>query len=274
MTIQPLLPASGYTGWRYLQRTLETQQSRMQSTAAAQRDEAYFREKIGAVTSAADLVADRRLLKVALGAFGLQDDLNSRYFIRKVLEEGTTASDSLANKLTDKSYAALSAAFGFDLETPNTATEGFADSILTKYAVRQFETAVGEQDDNLRLALNARRELGELASASSSDATKWYSIMGSSPLREVFETAFGLPSSFGSLDIDLQMKTLRERAKSIFGSSDIAQFTNEASVEKLVRTFLLRAQINEGVSTASSPALAILQAGQSTAGSILQLLIR
>ena len=39
--------------------------------------------------SAADLVADRRLLKVALGAFGLEGEIDKKAFIRKVLEEGT-----------------------------------------------------------------------------------------------------------------------------------------------------------------------------------------
>ena len=50
---------------------------------------------------------------VALGAFGLQDDLPNRFFIQKVLEGGTLSTDSLANKLSDPRYAALAKAFGF-----------------------------------------------------------------------------------------------------------------------------------------------------------------
>ena len=38
------------------------------------RDTEYFQEKISSITSAEELVSDRRLLTVALGAFGLQDD--------------------------------------------------------------------------------------------------------------------------------------------------------------------------------------------------------
>ena len=38
---------------------------------------------------------------MALGAFGLQDDINNRYFIRKILEEGTTNEDALANRFSD-----------------------------------------------------------------------------------------------------------------------------------------------------------------------------
>lgn len=42
-------------------------------------DEAYFRAKIGSVKTAEQLVSDRRLLKVALGAFGLEADINNRF---------------------------------------------------------------------------------------------------------------------------------------------------------------------------------------------------
>ena len=65
------------------------------------------------MTSAADLVADRRLLKVALGAFGLEGEIDKKAFVRKILEEGTADPASLANRLTDKSYYKLAEAFGF-----------------------------------------------------------------------------------------------------------------------------------------------------------------
>ncbi len=48
---------------------------------------AYFEANIGKVETAADLVGDRRLLKVALGAFGMDGEIDKRAFLRKVLEE-------------------------------------------------------------------------------------------------------------------------------------------------------------------------------------------
>ena len=83
------------------------------SDRALKRDTEYFRENIGRVETAEDLVSDRRLMSVALGAFGLQDDIDNRYFIRKVLEEGTTNKKTLANRFADKRYKELSEAFGF-----------------------------------------------------------------------------------------------------------------------------------------------------------------
>lgn len=270
MTIAPVLPFAGYAGWRYLQRTLEDQQARVASSATHQRDEAYFRDRIGTVTTAEDLVGDRRLLKVALGAFGLDDDIGSKAFIRKVLEGGT-ASGSLASRLSNKAYAQLSAAFGFDGVLPKTLNDGFADGILAAYSERRFEVAVGEQNNDLRLALNAQRELSKLAAGSSSDNTKWYTIMGSTPLRNVFETAFGLPDAFGTLDIDRQLTMLKQKAETYLGSSAVTQFTDPDRVEELVKLFTLRSTAT--ATSATSPALTLLQ-GTGSAGSLFQYLIR
>lgn len=270
MTIAPLLPLSGYAGWRYLQRTLLEQQARVAASTTTQREETYFREKIGGVTSAADLVADRRLLQVALSAFGLEEQIDSKALIRQVLEGGTTDSDALANRLNNKAYAALAEAFAFDGETSAIAEEGFADRILRSYETQTFQNAVTEQNETLGLALNAQQEIAALAETGSSDATKWYSILASSSLREVFETAFGLPDTFGAIDIDRQVTMLRRKAEQHFGSSEVAQFTDPEALERLVRQYVIRASAEEVA--ASSPALTILQ-GRSSSSSLLEILL-
>ena len=280
MSFAPVIPLSGYSGWTFLQRTLDSQKQAFTSSPENLRDEAYFRQNIGKVETAEQLVSDRRLLKVALGAFGLGDDINNRFFIQKVLQGGTEDSSALANKLADKAYARLSAAFGFAEEAgPSTQSDGFADTILTAYNDRQFEIAVGEQDETLRLAMNARRELSALASATSSDNTKWFNIMGSTPLREVFETALGLPSSFASLDLDQQLNTLRSKTDALLGDGEISQFSDADQLDALIRRYLVRAQAESGSYSLLTPgagALQLLQgataSGSGQASSLLSLL--
>ena len=113
MSFQPTIPLGGVAGWTFLKRTLATQKSAHAASSQLDREAIYFREKIGTIKTAEDLVADRRLLRVALGAFGLSGDLNNRFFIRKVLESSALDTKSLANKLSDKRYGELSPAFGF-----------------------------------------------------------------------------------------------------------------------------------------------------------------
>ena len=154
---------------------------------------------------------------MALGAFGLESEIDKKAFIRKVLEEGTTDPASLANRLTDKSLDKLAAAFGFgDAGGARTGEAGFAAKIVAAYKTRAFEAAVGEADNNMRLAMNFRREIAELAKGA--EGGSWFAVLGSKPLREVFEKAFGLPSQFGQIDIDQQREVLRDKT-----SADVRQ---------------------------------------------------
>lgn len=264
MTFSPVLPLGGYAGWTFLKRTIDAQKATFSASPALKRDEDYFREKIGSINTAQELVSDRRLLKVALGAYGLDADINAKFFIRKVLEDGTLKDGALANKLADKQYQKFSAAFGFgNFSVPNTKLSDFADKILGDYETRQFEIAVGQQNDDMRLALNAERELGALAGRSSTEDTKWFTVMGSGPLRKVFEAAFGLPKSFASIDLDQQLSIFKEKSEKVFGDSDIAQFTDPGKLDNLLRRFLIRSDMMATVSPFAKGATA-LQLLQST----------
>lgn len=262
MTFQPTVPGGGLAGWAFLKRTQPAQQAAFDATAQARREASYFRDRIGNIRKAEDLVGDRRLLSVALTAFGLEGDINNRFFIRKVLEEGTTANDALANKLTDKRYRALAAAFGFgEAAGARTGQAGFADRILTDWRSRRFETAVGQTNNDLRLAMNAERELTRIASGSGSDATKWFIVMGNAPLRQVMERALNLPASVGRLDVDRQLQVFRERSQAVFGSAELSQFAAPARTETLVRRFLLQSDVVSTRQASGSAALQLLQSG-------------
>lgn len=240
MTFAVTLPLSGYAGWTFLQRTRARQEAALAADPAQQRAEAYFRDRIGTVKTADQLVKDRRLMQVALGAFGLSDDLGKTYFIRKVLADGTGDKTDLANRLSDKRYSELSKSFQFDKATPATQASGFADTIVKAYRSQKFQEAVGTANESMRLALFAEEQLPQLAEKSVSDAAKWYSVIGSTALSKVFQGAFGLPSSFATIDVDLQVTMLERKAKQVLGTSSPTQFTDGAKVEKLIKLFLLR----------------------------------
>ena len=262
MTYQPIVPSSGLTGWNFLNRTMDSQLDAFENSPSIKRDTDYFREKIGEVTTAEELVSDRRLLSVALGAFGLQDDIGNKYFIQKVLEDGTSDTEALGNKLSDKRYLAFSEAFGFGEEGPSlNQEEGFADQIIEQYHSRQFEVAIGNQDDDLRLALNMDRDLEDVASQSTTENTKWFSIMGNPPLRSVFETALNIPASAGQLDLDQQLEIFKEHSERTFGDSDPAVFTSQDMRDDLAETFLLRSQIADGQGAMSSASIALTLLG-------------
>ena len=264
MTFSPIVPFGGYSGWTFLKRTLPVQRASFDATAVAKREQEYFRKTIGKVNSADDLVADRRLLQIALGAHGLDNDINNKYFIRKVLADGTLNDKALSNRLANKQYEKLSAAFGFgDFSTPRSKLSDFADKTFALYNERQFEAAVGAQNGDFRLALNAERELPALARKSGTEDTLWYTVLGNIPLRRVFEGALGLPRSFGSIDLDQQLSTMKTRLQSRFGSDSLRQFSDPARIETLVRRFLVQSDVAtaSAQSSRSASALQLLQAG-------------
>lgn len=264
MSFQPVAPFTGLAGWTYLKRTGAAQMQALVSSGQVSRDADYFRQKIGSVKTADELVGDRRLLKVALDAFGLSSDIDNRYFIRKVLEDGTLSPDALANKLSDKRYLKLSKAFGFgDFATPRTQLSHFPEEVLRSYRTASFEAAVGGLNNDLRLALNADRELPSIAASAASENGKWYAVMSAAPLRQVVQTAFGLPQSFVTLDLDRQLAALKVSAERYLGTSDPAAFTEGATRERLLGLFFARsaASPTTAQTTGQTAALALLRGG-------------
>ena len=246
MTFQPIVPFQGFAGWKFLQRTIETQQNAFNSSVQVNRITDGFRERISAIKSADDLIGDRELLQVALGAYGLEEDINNRYFIKKVLEEGTLDESSLANRLSDKRYFELSKAFGFgDFSTPNTALSSFAETIIARFEQKSFETAVGSVDPNMRLALNYSNQLSEVVDSTSNRDAQWFSIMGNPPLRKVVEAALGLPDSIGAIDIDQQLQAFKSGSQRVFGTDNVADIANREDEEKMIRLFMLRSQVQQ-----------------------------
>lgn len=262
MTFQPIIVGSGLVGWQFLKATQERQQAVFETSPALQRDTEYFAAEISNISTAEELVSDRRLLRVALGAFGLQDDINNRAFIERILADGATDPEALANRMTDDRYKELTRAFQFDNPFgPRTTRSTFADEIITKFNAQEFEVSVGNQDETLRLAMNLERALPDIAESSISEDAKWFRIMGTPPLRTVFETALGLPSGFGQLDIDQQLGIFKDKMQGRFGVKDVSAITEDPEVmQRVVQSFLLQSEIrNFSQTSGATVALSLLQ---------------
>lgn len=269
----PSVPLTGIAGWRFLQRTQESQQAAFAASPALDREMAYFKENISKVTSADDLINDFTLFKVALGAFGMEDKIADKFFFKKVLEEGTEQDGAFALKLTDTNYRDMAEAFGFgNAGGPHVAESDFAQKITAAFEVRQFEKAVGENDDSMRLALNLEREIGKYAEGPLPETASWFQLMANPPLREVFETAYGLPSTIGTLDVDRQRELFQDANERVFGSRSMDVFKDPENIDKLLRNFFAQEQINNGPGplTKGTAALTLMQNAVTAAASFAQ----
>ncbi|PQA88865.1 DUF1217 domain-containing protein [Hyphococcus luteus] len=258
MTFNPAIPLDGYIGWRVFQKNADKQFEIFQKSPEIVRNMEYFREHIEEATTAEKLVKDRKLLTVALGAFGLQDELDKKAFIQKILEEGTDFNDSFANRLSDPRWRDFANAFGYGNFTGSrVGIESFREQVANDYLERAFEVSVGEVNTNMRLAMNFRREISRIAEGANVDDVGWFQIMGQEPLRAVMEGALGLPSSIGSADIDKQKELFERKADQFFGGKSAAIFKDPVKVEDALRRFFLQSEIANGPS-ASTPGFAAL----------------
>jgi hypothetical protein len=152
------------------------------------------------------------------------------------------------------------------------AESDFARKITDAYQVRQFEKAVGKSDSSMRLALNLEREIGKYANGPFPETSSWFQLMANPPLRQVFETAFHLPKSIGTLDVDRQREIFQAANERVFGSKSMAVFQDPENVDKLLRNFFAQEQINNGpgLLARGSVALTLMQGAVAAQASFSQ----
>lgn len=232
---------SGIAGWKIVQRSEARQLESLAKDPIVQRSTTYFQENITRTTKAEELVKDYRLLSTALSAFGLEADIANKAFIQKVLESDVSDQKSLVNRLADKRYLKMAEAFGFGSAKP---AEKLGETVSKAFVQREFERRIGEGDEMLRFALNARRELQEMGNRTSSDKTLWYEVLGSPPLRKVFEGALGFGTAYGRLPIDRQYEEFTRAAERTFGSSSFKDLSKPETIDRLVQNYMVRSQIS------------------------------
>jgi len=265
MIFQPTVGVGGLSGWRILEQTTLRQRETFERSPILQRNIDYFRENISKATTAEDLVKDRQLLTVALGAFGLGDEINKRALIQKMLEGGTEKTDSLANRFNDNRYKDLAKAFGYGNITNGSSVllSSFKEDIVARYKSLEFERAVGDSDNDMRIAMNFKRQIGAIADTAetATETTAWFQIMGQLPLRELVSTALNIPPEVSQLDVDKQVEIFSKRSQQILGNSSPEIFKDPEVIDDVIRRFFLTRQVQNGPS-ASTPgfsALSLLQ---------------
>ncbi|MGP2493657.1 DUF1217 domain-containing protein [Mesorhizobium sp. PUT5] len=196
----------------------------------------YYQAAVAKMTSIDDLMANKRVLNYALSAFGLDPKTEDPARIRLMLEGGVRDPDSPVNKLGDKNYMAFVAAFNFEQYGEDATTyRPSQQPVVDKYMRQTLEEDAGQSNEGVRLALYFQRKASTL--------TNWYEVLADKALASVVRTAFGLPESFASADIDKQVKLFEQRM-------DIADFADPQKLGKFINRFTTLYEIQNPTSTA------------------------
>jgi hypothetical protein len=257
---RPVIPASGFSGWNFLQSTYDRQLASHSNSTSIENDRNNMLEKLSNPIDIETLLDDRRLLGSVLSSFNLEGEEWKRGFIDKVLTEASDPDSTFLARLNNPAYTKFAEAF----KPTNGMISLSADQLVNlsqNFNRETFETAVGDVDNSMRLALNFQSDISELIGENSSNEANLYRLLGSVPVRTVLETATGLPTDIRSLTLEKQAELLQDRLSSQFGVNDLQDLRQPEFIDKVVLRFQAIESINQGpsASTPGSTALTLLQ---------------
>ncbi|WP_291205248.1 DUF1217 domain-containing protein [Hyphomonas sp.] len=267
MSFQPVIPLSGNSGWKFLQSTYDRQLSTHANSPQIKADRAYLTEKLSEPMSAESFLNDKRLLRVALTAFDLGGEEWKRGFIDKVLKEAATPGSTFLARLNNPKYTAFAQAFKPVNGTITVAPEAI-DKIAAEFDTASFESAVGQVDDSMRIALNFKSEIAGLVGNGSSDSAILYRMLGNVPVRTLLETAANLPTEIRKLDIEKQAALLKDSLQQRFGISDLRDLKEPEVIDKIISRYHTMESIKSGAANYSpaANALTLLNGGMGLGG--------
>lgn len=243
-------------------------EERLIALGAPQEDLDYLRSNFNLIDENLDIVLDPTLQDIILSAFGLPKDTFESSFVLNMMISDPSSPTSFVSTFNDPRWDDFVSVFGSTTASDgNTGLQKFQDEVVRRFIDRSFEIAVGQLDEDLRVALNFRSQVNDIATSSTVETAGWFTLLGDQAMRSVVDATFGLPAEFAQIDIDQQEATLRERSLSLFGVDNPSAFTNPVNVDLSLQRYFLRQQLDNGAVSGGSgfTALTLLQ---NTVGSI------
>lgn len=264
---QPVIPLSGNGGWKYLQSTYDRQLQTHSDSAKVKADRNYLVEKFSKPVTTEAFLADKRLMRVALTAFDLGGEEWKGGFIGKVLKEAATPESTFLARLNNSKYTAFAQAFK-PVNGQITVTPEALDKLSASFDSNAFETAVGQVDDSMRLALNYQSDIAGLVGNGSNEEAILYRMLGNVPIRKVLEAAINLPSDVRKLPIEKQAELLKQGLQKRLGVNNLSELASPAKIDQAIKRFHAVQSVNTGAANYSSAAnaLTLLNGGAGLGG--------
>jgi hypothetical protein len=220
----------------------------LSNTAAApqvKRDSEYYLANIENVKSIDDFLANDRLFKYAAKAFGLGDMAYAKAFLRKVLTEGISKSDSFANTLSDPRYREFAEAFNFaQFGDTTTLFDVTKQGTVDRYVRQTLEENAGKDNDGVRLALYFQRK--------APDITSPLELLADPALLKVAQTALGISASSSAMPLDRQVELIADRL-------DVEDLQDPAKLQSFLNRFASLWELSNPSASAPSPAILFSQ---------------
>jgi hypothetical protein len=229
--------------YRIVSENLPRSLDRVADKADVSRQTEYYLKNIGNVKSIDDFMSDDRLYRYAMKAFGLEDMAYAKAFMRKVLEEGTTKTDSFANSLADRRYREFAETFDFQrYGAGTTAFDSTQQGTVDKFYRQTLEEDAGAQDEGVRLALYFARKAPNVDSI--------FGLLADPALLKVTQTMLGISEATGALDIDKQAAMFEKRI-------NVEDLKDPEKLQKLITRFTSMWEIQRAPSVMNGASILI-----------------
>lgn len=248
----PAITQSGLGGWALLKATFDRQLEAFSNSSQVRADVTYLKDRLSSSISLESFLDDRRLMRISLTAFDLGGEEWKRGFIEKVLRESTLSESPFLSRISNSDYIAFAEVFS-PQDGRISLTESETQTIVDNFEEASFRLAVGDVDNDMRLALNYEARIADLAKSGSSNETIAFRLLGNVPMRTVLETALNLPSDINALNIEKQSEILRERVRATLGVRQLSDLAETGVVERVIERFHAMQAISNG-SQAFTPA--------------------
>lgn len=190
---------------------------------AVERATEDYLARVGEVKSVEEFLADDRVYRFAMKAFGLEEMTYAKAFVRKVLEGGVDDPDSFANRLADRRYRELAETFNFAaFGRAATAFDATQKGTVDRYLRQTLEETEGARNEGVRLALYFARRAPDL--------TDPIDVLADPALLRVVQVATGLSPATSAADIDKQGALIAERV-------DVAELSDPEKLDAFLARF-------------------------------------
>lgn len=224
-------------------RFLEGSEKTTAQEAATKKAETY-QEKIQSIDTVSELLADREVLDVVIGAFGFDPEEVTDDFLKQAFRSDLSDPKSFVNQQTDNRWAELVASFNFDAEgnltreTIGTIQQrGETMETVNKYLRQTLEEAEGESNEAVRLALYFQRAAPNVTDA--------YGLIADDALMAVFRTTFGYSDEFSNMDVDQQARIINDNL-------DLADLQDPDKLERFLQRYTAMYDTENSVATSSA----------------------
>ncbi len=116
-----------------LSRDMPKSLDRVANQTQVKKDAQYYADNINKVKDVDDFLGDYKLYSYAMKAYGLDDMIYAKAFMKKVLESDLTDANSFANKLSDTRYKEFASAFNFHAPPKDIQTDAQEDDLIGLY---------------------------------------------------------------------------------------------------------------------------------------------